>query len=64
LRGSRPTAVNLAIAEQQLNALAARAAASSGATAASVAESVVDACEAMLSDDVAGNKVRAACTNR
>ncbi len=57
---SRPTAVNLAIAEQQLNALAAKAAAAPGATAASVTEAVVDACDAMLQADVAGNKVR--CT--
>ena len=57
---SRPTAVNLAIAEQQLNALAAQAAAAAGATAASVTEAIVGACDAMLQADVAGNKVR--CT--
>ncbi|KAK9830593.1 hypothetical protein WJX81_002762 [Elliptochloris bilobata] len=53
---SRPTAVNLSIAEQQLTALAAKAASAPGATAASVTEAVVGACHAMLQADVAGNK--------
>lgn len=55
--GSRPTAVNLSIAEQQLNALAAKEAAAPGATAVSVTEAVVKACHNMLQADVAGNKV-------
>ncbi len=55
--GSRPTAVNLSIAEQQLNALAAKEAALPSATAVSVTEAVVKACHNMLQDDVAGNKV-------
>lgn len=54
---SRPTAVNLSIAAEALKALAAERAAAEGATAASVTGAVVDACEAMLHDDVAANKV-------
>ena len=56
--GSRPTAVNLSIAEQQLNALAAKEAAAPGATAVSVTQAVIQACHDMLQADVAGNKVR------
>lgn len=54
---SRPTAVNLSIAAEALKSLAAEAAGRQGATATSVTTAVVDACEAMLHDDVAANKV-------
>ncbi|KAL4857971.1 Methylthioribose kinase 1 [Chlorella vulgaris] len=53
---SRPTAVNLSIAATALKGLAEREARAAGATATSVTDAVVDACEAMLADDVAANK--------
>lgn len=58
---SRPTAVNLADAAQRLSKLAADAAAQSDATAESVTMAVVEACEAMLRDDVEANRVGGAC---
>lgn len=54
---SRPTAVNLSIAATALKALAEQEAGKQGASAASVTEAVVAACEQMLRDDVAANKV-------
>lgn len=55
---SRPTAVNLSIAATALKTLAEQEASKQGASAASVTEAVVAACEQMLRDDVAANKVR------
>lgn len=54
---SRPTAVNLSIAAAALSQLAASKAAQPGASAAGVTGAVADACEAMLRDDVAANRV-------
>jgi methylthioribose-1-phosphate isomerase len=56
---SRPTAVNLSIAATALKGLAEREARAAGATTTSVTGAVVGACEAMLADDVAANKVGA-----
>ncbi|PRW55925.1 translation initiation factor fusion with methylthioribose kinase [Chlorella sorokiniana] len=53
---SRPTAVNLSIAATALKSLAEQEAAKLGASATSVTEAVMAACEQMLRDDVAANK--------
>lgn len=55
---SRPTAVNLSIAATALKSLAEQEAGKQGASAGSVTQAVVAACEQMLRDDVAANKVR------
>lgn len=54
---SRPTAVNLSIAAEALKRLAGEEAGRAGATAASVTAAVVAACQAMMAEDVAANKV-------
>ena len=54
---SRPTAVNLFDAGQKLSVVADKAAAAAGADAASVVDTVVKTCEAMLKEDVQANKV-------
>lgn len=54
---SRPTAVNLSDAAQRLTKLASNSAAQKDSTPESVTIAVVEACEKMLSDDVAANQV-------
>ena len=49
--------MNLSDAAGKLKAIAEHACGAAGATGASVAETVIAACEQMLSDDVAANKV-------
>lgn len=56
LMTSRPTAVNLFDAGQKLSVVADKAAAAAGADAASVVDTVVKTCEAMLKEDVQANK--------
>ena len=56
LRTSRPTAVNLFTATDELSALVKAAAAAGGATAASVLTAYSDAAEAMLAADVNANR--------
>ena len=53
---SRPTAVNLSDAAQKLSSLAGKTVAQ-GADGHRVAETIIQACEVMLHDDVAANQV-------
>ncbi|GMH41258.1 hypothetical protein BSKO_09168 [Bryopsis sp. KO-2023] len=53
---SRPTAVNITDTHTKLKALCAKEVEKDGATASSVAEAVILACEAMLEEDVRTNK--------
>ncbi|KAJ3083664.1 S-methyl-5-thioribose-1-phosphate isomerase [Rhizoclosmatium hyalinum] len=61
LRQSRPTAVNLFEAANRLDGVIARAAAASGATAASVSNAYLAEAEAMLERDVSDNKAIGRC---
>ena len=53
---SRPTAVNLSDAAQKLSSLA-RKTVAQGADGRQVAQTIIQACEVMLHDDVAANQV-------
>ena len=55
---SRPTAVNLSDTAQKLSSLAGKTV-TQGADGHQVAETIIKACEVMLHDDVAANKVGA-----
>jgi S-methyl-5-thioribose-1-phosphate isomerase len=60
LRTSRPTAVNLFVATDQMAASVSAAAAAAGATSSSVVEACVECAEKMLTDDVTTNKAMGA----
>ena len=59
---SRPTAVNLADTAQKLSSVARDACGEHGASAVTVTQAVVAACEAMLQADIAANQVHTLLT--